>query len=355
MERYVPINKGNYADMETEERRAAFEANRGFGWEKEYKVYRAHWMEYPKRQYVGEYPLNLDIELSTICNLHCPMCYTITEMFQSRVNRQLMAPALFYKIIDEIAGKVPAVRLSLRGESTLHPNFVEFIRYCKRRGIPEVSFLTNCSTMSGGFFCKVAEAGADWITLSIDGMGETYERIRKPLKFEDTLQKVREIKRIKDDLGLKRPVIKIQSVWPAIRENAEEFYNTFVPYVDLIAFNPMIDFGANDRGVYEEGFVCPQLFQRMVIGSDGMALCCSNDENGMVVIGDANQESIYELWHGERRMEVLKAHKAGNYQQIGLCRECYLPRKTVVDEYGTINGRTFPIRNYVKGGGSSER
>ena len=49
---------------------------------------------------------------------------------------------LFKKVIDEIAFKVPSIRLSLRGESTLHKNFVDCIKY-KENGIKEVSTLTH--------------------------------------------------------------------------------------------------------------------------------------------------------------------------------------------------------------------
>ena len=38
---------------------------------------------------------------------------------------------LFKKVIDEIAFKVPAIRLSLRGESTLNKYFTECIKYAK--------------------------------------------------------------------------------------------------------------------------------------------------------------------------------------------------------------------------------
>lgn len=68
--------------METPERLALFEKYRALGWEEEYQAYRKNWVEYARNQYVSEYPLLVDIELSTVCNLHCLMCYTITEEFK---------------------------------------------------------------------------------------------------------------------------------------------------------------------------------------------------------------------------------------------------------------------------------
>lgn len=344
----VPINKGNYHDMETPERLTRFEEYRGLGWEAEYQAYRKNWTEYPKNQYVADYPIEVDLELSTLCNLNCPMCFTITADFKNRVKRQFMNIALFQKIIDEVAGKVTAVRLSLRGESTLHPELVSCIRYCKENRIKEVSFLTNGSTMDKEYFTRIAEAGADWITISVDGLGEMYENIRKPLRFADTLQKIKDIHEIKTQRGWRRPVIKIQSIWPAIRGNPSEFYNAFAPYVDLVAFNPLIDYLGNDEDiVYVDQFACPQVYQRLIIGADGTALLCTNDEEERYKLGDANVQTIHEIWHGKEIEQVRRLHSEDKFKQLDLCRRCYLPRAIEENEVVDINGRKIAIKNYV--------
>lgn len=347
MNKNIPINKGNYI-MDTEERSRQFEINRGLGWEKEYKEYRENWVSYPETQYVSEYPLLVDIELSSLCNLKCPMCYTITDEFKSKVCTQLMEYGLFRKIVDEISGKVPAVRLSLRGEPTLHPDFISCIKYCKERGIGEVSFLTNGVKLTKKYFIEIAEAGADWITVSIDGIGAEYEKIRKPLLFKDTLQKIKDIYDVKHEKGWKKPVIKIQGIWPAIKGDPSGYYNTFEPYTDLIAFNPLIDYLGRDSDIiYEEDFTCPQLYQRLVIGSDGRVLLCANDEDGRYYLGDVNLESVYEIWHGEKITNVRKIHASGKFKDIEVCRRCYLPRATEECEHAFVNEREIIIKNYM--------
>jgi len=347
MNRKVPINKGNY-DMDTPERVEQFNTNRGAGWEEEYTEYRKNWRKYPENQFVSKYPLQVDIELSSLCNLRCPMCYTITEDFQKRVSARLMDMGLFTKILDEIAGKVPAVRLSLRGEATLHPEFIHCIRYCKDKGIKEVSFLTNSAKLTKEYFIEATEAGVDWITVSIDGVGSQYDDIRKPLKFEDTLQRIKDIHGIKETNGWKKPVIKVQGIWPAIRKNPSEYYNAFAPYVDLVAFNPLIDYLDKDEDIiYEEEFICPQPYQRLVIGSDGKVLLCSNDEEGKYILGDASVQSVYEIWHGEELETVRKMHKTGNFKKFEVCRKCYLPRATEENEHAIVNDREIVIKNYI--------
>jgi radical SAM protein with 4Fe4S-binding SPASM domain len=346
-ERFIPINKGNY-NLETPEREELFDRLRGEGWEQEYLQYRADWSAFPANRFVSDYPLLVDLELSSLCNLRCPMCYTITPEFRERVGPGLMDLSLFGRIVEEIGGKTPALRLSLRGEPTIHPGLLEAISIAKSRGIREVSLLTNGSRLNRDFFIGMMEAGIDWITISVDGTGETYERIRRPLKFSETLHKIKEIKAIKDERGIHRPVVKIQAVWPAIKEDPQNFYNTFAPYVDLIAFNPLIDYLGNDSDiVYEENFSCPQLYQRLVVGFDGRALMCSNDEEGSITLGDANRQSIHEIWHGAEISRIRDIHEKGMFRINPTCRKCYLPRSTEDGETAVVNGRRFHIRNYI--------
>lgn len=347
-ERYVPINKGNYS-MDTPEREARFHEYLGEAWPDGYREYRRNWIEWPRHQHVADYPLLVDLELASVCNLRCPMCYTISADFRKHVDARVMDFALFSKVIDEIGGKVPAIRLSLRGEATVNPRFVDCIRYAKEHGIKEVSTLTHGGRLNLEFFRKCQEAGIDWITISIDGVGETYERIRKPIKFDEILQKVKDIRRYKEERGLRRPVIKVQGVWPAIAPSPDLYYATFAPYVDLVAFNPLIDYLAHDTDIeYLENFTCPQQYQRLVIGADGLVMKCSNDEENREVIGDANKQSVREIWHGEpmRRVRLLHQQPRG-FMQSPVCRRCYLPRKTA-DESAEVGGRSFIVKNYTR-------
>ena len=346
--KYIPINKGHF-ELDTQERTNSFYEKLSVGWETKYKKYRSDWNNLPKNRELADYPLLVDLELASACNLKCPMCYTITDEFKKKVKKGFMDISLFKKIIDEISGKVFAIRLSLRGEATLHPNFIECIKYAKNSGIKEISTLTHGGKLDLDFFKKCVDAGLDWITISIDGIDEEYNRIRKPLKFKDTLKKLQDIKKYKDTNNLIKPVIKVQGIWPAIRPNPTKYYNTISPLVDLVAYNPLIDYLRNDNEIiYEENFACPQLYQRIIVGSDGKVLMCSNDEEGKEVIGDAYEESIYNLWHSEKLNYFRNIHnQKDGFKKIDLCKQCFYPRKAVVDEKASVGDRTILIENYI--------
>lgn len=347
---YTPINKGQFT-LEPPDREADFERKRGFGVEAAYRENRRQWTDYPRQQYVAEYPLHVDIELSSACNLRCPMCYTITEAFKSKVHATLMDYGLFTKLVDECAcGGVYSIRLSLRGESFLHSRIVDCIRYAKHAGIKEVSTLTNGVKLDEVLFEEVMHAGLDWITISFDGLGETYERIRHPAKYKRALEKVRCYHEIKKAAGRVKPLVKVQSILPAVKDNLAEYYRTFASIADMVSVNPLIDYLHKDsRPAIQHcrDFCCPQLFQRLVIGADGLVMLCANDEDGSEIVGDANNEKIGEIWHCRRIEEARAVHKRHEgIRRYAVCAKCYLPRRTEPMVLN-LDGRSICVEHYT--------
>lgn len=348
---FTPINKGQFT-LETPEREKDFDRNRSFGVEKAYIENRFQWSEYPRIQYVADYPLHVDLELSSICNLKCPMCYTITEQFKAKVNTGLMDFRLFRIIVDECAqGNVFSIRLSLRGESFLHPRIVDCVAYAKKKGIKEVSTLTNGLRLDEKMFSEVMNAGIDWITISFDGLEETYEKIRRPAKYQRALEKIVNYAKLKRSAGRVKPVIKIQSILPAIQDDPNTFYEVFAPNCDMVSANPLIDYLQNDDPhsiLFEESFCCPQLFQRMVVGADGLAMMCSNDEENEQVVGDLNHQSLHQIWHGDAFQLARDAHTSHRgVQTHAICRKCYLPRRTEI-KVVKVGDRELVAENYLK-------
>ena len=93
--------------------------------------------------------------------------------------------------------------------------------------------------------------------------------------------------------------------------------------------------------------------QRIIVAADGKVLMCSNDEENGNVIGDLNQENLYDIWHGEKLEKIRNIMKVqGGFKNISVCRKCYLPRETEENEKAYVNGREIIIKNYT---GRSQR
>lgn len=347
---FTPINKGQFS-LETPERAAEFERKRGFGVEVDYRENRRLWAALPSAAIVSDYPLHVDVELAAICNLQCPMCYTITPEFKEKVNAKLMDFDLFRRIIDECAaGGVYSIRLSFRGESFLHKRIVDCIRYAKQKGIKEVSTLTNGLKLDEKMFREIMEAGIDWITISFDGLGETYEKIRRPAKYERAVEKIANYAKIKREAGRVKPVIKVQSILPAIAEDPKAYYDVFSEITDMVSANPLIDFMQSKASLPKiPNFSCPQIYQRLVVGADGLCMMCSNDEEGTNIVGDANKQSIHEIWHGPEMSKVRDIHRRfQGCREIHACAQCYLPLQTY-EEGVAVGERSVTAEKYVSG------
>lgn len=327
----MKINKGQIR-LSSRKKNLSFEWKRGKDHPFSYILNRVRWHFFPRIHRLNDFPPHVDIEISSACNLRCPMCYTITDEFKEKVKVGMMDFELYKKLIDECAKhNLFSIRISLRGESFIHKDVFEMIKYAKDAGIKEVSSLTHGGMLDEKKFRKLIEVGLDWLTISFDGIGETYNKIRAPNNYDVQVSRIRRFHEIKKELGITKPIIKVQSILPAIAENPTEFHETFDPIVDQISANPLIDYSHKAQDVeFIENFTCPVLWQRLVIGSDGRVLLCSQDEYGMVIVGDVHEESIYDIWHGKKLRDARESHlRKMGVKEVSPCKFCIYPRKTI--------------------------
>lgn len=329
-----------------------FSYKRGHGHFVSYLINRFKWYYYPRLHCVSKFPPHLDIEISNKCNMKCPMCFRTTNYFNEKIEKGFMSFKLFKKIVDEaMRYRIYSIRISHRAETFIHPEVIDFIKYAKEAGIKEIASLSNILALTPSLFEKAMKAGLDWLTISFDGLGETYEWIRKPAKFQESYGKIKEYKRIKDKARSYKPVIKIQSIWPAIKDCAEEYVKLFEPYVDSVTSNPLIDYLHRDDPTeieYWENFDCPTPYQRFTVLFNGLVTYCHNDEFATRIIGDINKDTIYDIWHGKDMAEVREIHR--KHQGVSLlsaCKYCFLPRK-VESVIGYIGDRKIAVEKYTK-------
>lgn len=326
-----------------------FHWKRGKGHRLRYLWNRVRWHLYPRLRLAGSFPDHVDLELSSSCNMKCPMCYTVTDAFKKSVPHRNMDFGLFKLIVDQLAERgVYSIRLSWRGEPTLNRHFMDCVRYAKKKGIKEVDSLTNALLLTPEMFSELVDLQMDWLTISFDGTGEAYEKIRFPAKFSEMTQKIRRFSEIKKEKRSVKPVVRIQGIWPAIAENPQAYFDTFEPIADEVSVNALLDYLHKDTDIaYLPNFTCPVPFQRLVIGSDGRAFMCINDEMGRQVVGDANTQTVAQIWNGKPMREVRATHtRGGGVEAYEPCRACYQPRKTEQIPI-TVGNRTVMLDQLV--------
>jgi len=303
-----------------------FETNREY-WQNEYRrakgkvlsyiSNRFQWKYFPKR-IVPAFPLNIDIEVSSKCQIQCDHCFT---QYMDIGENGFMPLEMYKKIVKECGENgLFTLKFSMRGEPLLHPDIVEMVRFAKEQGIKEVWINTNGGKLTEKMSRDLLSAGVDWLTVSFDGLGEMYESIRKPLKYEESLNNLKTLRRVRDELGV-NTLLNVQTLWSAIKENPKEYLDTMRPIVDRIAYNPDMNFKEIIL-VPDDEFVCPRLWQRLAITSKGNYLKCPSDFQMEEIIGNVSEFSVKEAWdilQGKQRRQQLAGHKKDSV----VCNKCH--------------------------------
>jgi MoaA/NifB/PqqE/SkfB family radical SAM enzyme len=297
----------------------------------EYWEYRKKWAEYPKKMYAGDFPLNLDIETTNICNLLCPMCpRTIQIDNGTYVDIGTMSMDFYKKIIDEgAANGLCAVKLNFLGEPLLDRYIVERIKYAKSKGILEVMFNTNATILTEEMSHKLLEAGLDSIFFSVDSISrERFNKIRIGADYDTVVKNIINFVKIKNEGNYKHVQTRTSMVvMPSNKHEVEEYTKFWLPIVGIVGYGEWVEHTSTQGEIedYNPDFVCAQPFQRMFIMYDGICTPCCVDDGRGYVLGDLKKNTVTEIWHGEPYQKLRNAMTNGRYKDIDICARCYMP------------------------------
>ncbi len=281
----------------------------------DYFFNRLDWYLAPKNRIVTPFPLHVDLESASTCNMNCPMCYR-----DQLKNTGQMDFDLFKKAIDECATEgVFSVRLSWRGETLTHPRIKEMIRYATPR-VKNVSFLTNAFYIDEDMAECFVEAGLSYVAVSFDGIKEIYETIRHPAKFNDSYQRLITLQDKRRQNGGQRPQIRLCTIWPAVKDDPQAYQSTMARVSDYMVCNPYINF--KGRLKIKPGFICQYPWERIVVGWDGQAQCCTGWNADDIILGNIQDKTIREMWHSDQMNQIRRIHAQGRRMELRSCAEC---------------------------------
>lgn len=277
-------------------------------------------MENPKQFILRNFPIHLDIEATSRCNLRCTFCDKLPLMEKGQLGD--IDIGLYKKIIDEgEQNDLCSIKLSYRGEPLLHPRIVEMVHYAKEKGILDVYFNTNGMLLTAELSKRLIDAGLDRISISIEGTDpEKFETARVGAKFSMIFDNVKSLMELKAKMNVDYPRVRIQSVFlPDL--NVDEYKRFWEPYCDEVAVVDYKDESKRISGLKYD-WACPQLWQRMTIEWDGTVLPCNNDDLRQLSPGNANQISIKDCWNHNIVNDVRRLHRSGSGDEITDCNGC---------------------------------
>jgi MoaA/NifB/PqqE/SkfB family radical SAM enzyme len=297
--------------------------------------------EFLKRKIkLRSYPPKLYIEIGNVCNLHCPMCL---RQWYKRKEGVMSIDQLSY-IIEQNPGLV-GVGIGGWGEPLLHPRFPEILHLLTSKGI-FIAFDTN-ATLINQEFLDVVERGVLLLKLVISVDSPVSGRIRDYPDFEVVHENIRKIAKLKKKIPFlmlsctvsKSNLNEVEDIVRLARETG--IYNVGVHSV--IAFNERHFVGPFGPPSSEElskvlskaealarrlgvklfthyplaSSQCEAPWTQMFIAWDGTVYpCCLYLSKPL---GNIFEESLKEIWNGEKYIEFRKSFIKGEER---FCKNC---------------------------------
>lgn len=298
-----------------------------------YLEYRRKWEENPTKRIVDDFPLHLDIDVTTYCNLRCPMCpRTLINKHGDTLKNEYLSFETYIKVIDEGAvSGLCAVNLNFLGEPLLHPQIAQMVDYAHSKGILDIMMHTNATLLTPKLSGLLIDAGLNHIHFSLDAATEnTYSKIRVGGNFKNVVENIKTFRKIRNEKKSALPIMRAQMV--IMKDNFDEkdaFIKFWTPLVDSIGIreyrNPLgLDSMNRYVGVgnHTNSFVCPDLWRRLVINVDGTVIPCCRDVGKLMVVGNINSSTIKEIWKS-KKMEFLRTtHTQGKAATLKGCKLC---------------------------------
>jgi len=287
------------------------------------------------------YPSHLMIEVSSACQLKCPLC-PLGNGTLSRP-RQLMKMQTFKRIVDDIADYIYHININGMGEPLLNENICEMISFAKANHI-YVDLYTNLQIENQDLIEGLVDYGLDAILISCDGATkQVYEKYRVRGDFNRLINNIKVLVEKKKSKNSSKPEVNIQCILFEHNENQLPQMAKLVRSLqadNLIIKRPFLFWGdQKDASVFlpkneqvnmyrrheaklrwqgKTKSKCDLLWGSSVILADGTVVPCCFDYDGKVRFGNVNQDSFIAIWNNPSyrsfRRQVQK-----DWRKIPIC------------------------------------
>lgn len=309
------------------------------------------------------YPRIVVWELTLACNMRCTHCGSSAGKARSD---ELRAEEMF-RLCDELA-ELGCERLTLLGgEPLIHPRWEDITFRLKNNGV-RVNVITNGWLLADPRFCdRISNAGFSIVGISIDGLQNSHDKLRRPGSFQrlsrgvdllqaravpvaavtvltrDSLQQLEELYEFLIERGVKvwqlqiaaplgrlrpdDPILiqpdQIQGIFDFLHEKRESKSGMVIDLADNIGYFPpgKSSFLRTTRSSNQSWTGCLAGIQVLGIDSNGdIKGCQSLPSTPAFVEGNIRDRSLKEIWNDP---EGFSYNRGFSRKQLGgFCAEC---------------------------------
>lgn len=284
-----------------------------------------------KSEYSTPYPPTVGIETTAVCNLTCNKCPVGRER-KVAPEHAFMDMGLYCKIIDELAGNVEEVGLSLFGEPLINPRFFEYVAYAKEKGL-KVVFFSNGIALSDAAINNIVKHRVDSIVFSVDCLPEQYEFYAHLKNVPPHMAR----RQLEDVIGnIEKLLLKLRedngaTAVSVLRMDAPES----TPLLEYTKFwqergvktgsGGVLDWGGKiDRvdvtALKKDSISCTQPYAMAIFSSGIVPLCCI-DFNADYPLGNVKTQTFKEIFNGSAVRNIRNKLARCDYKGLP-CERC---------------------------------
>lgn len=260
----------------------------------------------------------------------CRMCPRSVRAFTG----PNMDIGLFKRILDEWIPYLRYLSMDGPGETIMNPEAFDMIRYAKSRGV-RVMLSTNATLLSKDVTDALLDSGVDLIIFSVNGASsKVYEAVHGGGNYEVTIGNIRQF--LARKLERRAPVlvsmqmVRLPETLPQIGDYYLQWHG--LPGVDSVRVKK--DVVCNEGTCLEDSRrqrprrnPCSRLWYGPVfVETNGDVYASPGILYKAPPIGNLKENSLAEIWNGERIQAMRRAHSTGHVSSLPECVDCAYPR-----------------------------
>jgi len=300
--------------------------------------YRKKWEAAGKDGIVLDYPLHLNFELNFGCNLKCDFClYSIPPEewnYEVDISKKISLNKYSEIIDNSFDNNLYSVEFNGINEPLLKKDIVKYIKYACEKDIPVTSLHTNSIALDSKKAEDLISSGLKIIIFSVDAINKgVYKDIRSAEVYDLIFNNINNFLKIKKDMNSIFPLVQMSfNKNKCNYKEVDDYTKYWESRVDCVSVshfcNPFIGgkkykeienkFRLDSNVLYE----CYEPYQRLFIRNNGKVSPCCSFFGGEFIVGDIYNQSIYDIWHGEKMKEIrLKVNCKNGFNLCDKCRE----------------------------------
>jgi radical SAM protein with 4Fe4S-binding SPASM domain len=291
------------------------------------------------------FPYMLQIEPTNCCNLSCTVCPAAANKNDLNRDRRHLRLEEFKKIVDDMNDYLLFLVMWEWGEPFLNPELPDMLRYASERGIKTVTSTNAHFLHDTGYLERILTSGLSTLIIAIDSLEiNSYGVYRQDGNLKRALAGLNNVVTLKKKLNSPTR-INLRMVLMKSNEHERNAIRTFARRqgVDIFTvktaftcigpdFNdepivpndPALRRYAYKPGTFERirlGGPCTKPWFMFNIHSNGNVVACNYDYNQEMIIGNAFDRPVTEIWNSEACRDLRKK-LFYDKDTLPKCREC---------------------------------